>query len=110
MVPFIHHNRTAAEERFNRALCKTRSKVECTLGILQNRFGTLLKRLHVHGPEYACKLITGCLVMHNICVLNQDHIDPLMAGRHLDESELTGDNSTEAGRAKRQHIVNTYFN
>ena len=47
--------------------------------------------------------------MHNICVLNWDHIDPLMAGRHLDESELTGDNSTEAGRAKRQHIVNTYF-
>ena len=108
-MPFIHHNRTTAEDRFNHALCKTQSKVEWTLGILQNRFGSLLKRLCVHGPEYACKVITGCLVMYNICVLNQDHIDPLMAGRHLDASELTGDNSMEAGQARRQHIVNTYF-
>ena len=84
-------------------------KLNATLGILQNRFGSLLKRLHVHGPEYACKLVTGCLVMHNICVLNWDHIDPLMTGRHLDVSEPTGDNSTDAGRAKRQHIVNNYF-
>ena len=99
MVPFIHVNRTPAEERYNRSLCKTRAKVECTLGILQSRFGCLTKTkcLRVHGPAYSCKLITACLVMHNICVLHCDHIDPLPQGRHLDVSEPTGDNSTLAG-------------
>ena len=109
MVPFIHHNLMPQEERYNRALCKTRSRVECTLGILQDRFGAILKKLCVHGPDYACKVITGCLVLHNICVENHDHFDLLPHGHHLDPAEPTGDNSTAAGKAKHRQVVDMYF-
>ena len=109
MVPFLKHHLTDAEDRYNKALCKTRFCVECTLGIVQNRFGAILKKLRIHGTEYSCKIIVGCLVLHNICVENRDHYDPLPEGWHLDQTEPTGDNSTVAGRAKREHIVATYF-
>ena len=109
MVPFIHQNITPQEERYNKALCKTRLRVECTLGILQNRFGAILKKLRVHGPDYPCKVITGCLVLHNICVENHDNLDPLPQGHHLDPTEPTGDNSTAAGKAKCRQAVEMYF-
>ena len=109
MVPFLHLNLMSEEERYNKALCKTRSRFECTLGILQNRFGAILKKLHVHGPDYACKVITACLVLHNICVENCDHFDTLPQGCHMDPSEPMGDNSTAAGKAKCQQVVQMYF-
>ena len=106
MVPFIHHNRTAAEERFNRALCKTQSKIECTLGILQNRFVTLLKRLHVHGPEYCLQAYyrMPCHAQHMCFELGSHRsFDGRKALDEVSRLEIT------PGRAKRQHIVNTYF-
>lgn len=109
MVPFLKQHLTNAEGRYNKALCKTHSHIECTLGILQNWFGAILKKLRVHGPDYSSKIIVGCLVLHNICVENRDNFDLLPNGRHLDVSEPSDDNSTATGKAKREHIVRTYF-
>ena len=50
MTPFINPT-TDAEERFNSALTTMRAKIECTFGILKNRFQCLMQPLRVVGPE-----------------------------------------------------------
>ena len=92
MVPFVR-SASLSEDRYNSTLCKTCSKVDCTLGILQNHFGYILQKLRVHGPQYSCQIITACLVLHNICIGNHDFFEPL----------------EEAGLATHRRYVDTYF-
>nr|XP_055062748.1 putative nuclease HARBI1 [Misgurnus anguillicaudatus] len=55
------------QQRFNVAHCRTRARVEMTIGLLKARF-QCLRHLRV-TPERACDIIVACVVLHNIAII-----------------------------------------
>ena len=69
MTPF-RNPQTPGEKRYNLAHARTRGVVERTFGLLKSRFrcldksrGTLL-----YSPEFVCKIIGACCILHNFAV------------------------------------------
>jgi hypothetical protein len=62
---------------FNYFLAQVRVDVEHTIGILKGRFTSLWEiRIDLHEKEHIQKFIKqaiACVVLHNICMLKQDH-------------------------------------
>ncbi|KAK0132453.1 putative nuclease HARBI1 [Merluccius polli] len=54
------------QQRFNVAHCRTRSRVEMTIGILKSQF-QCLRKLRVTS-ERACDIV-ACGVLHNIAII-----------------------------------------
>ncbi|XP_033744292.1 putative nuclease HARBI1, partial [Pecten maximus] len=76
MTPFINPS-TNEQQRFNNSLCRTRTTIEQTFGILKRRFACLSVGLRV-APTKAAGIIMACVVLHNIAqekkeVLNCEH-------------------------------------
>ena len=65
--------------------------------------------MRVMGPKKSCQVIKACFVLHNIGVMNRDLYQPLPPGFDNQGSEPVGDNSNEAGNAKRLQYVRDYF-
>lgn len=101
---------TAAQEKYNKALCHTRVKIECCFGILRNRFQCLMKPLRVIGPEASGNVILSCMVLHNLAIRERDLFEPLPQGNYpwLADGPL-GDNNNEEGKRIRNHFVNSFF-
>ncbi|KAK0136220.1 putative nuclease HARBI1 [Merluccius polli] len=55
------------QQNFNRAHCRTRARVEMTIGLLKARF-QCLRHLRV-TPDRACDIIVACVVLHNIATI-----------------------------------------
>ncbi len=55
------------QQRFNVAHCRTRARVEMTIGLLKARF-QCLRHFRV-TPERACDIIVACVVLHNIAII-----------------------------------------
>ena len=108
LTPFINPE-NEAQEKFNKSLTITRAHVEHTFGILKNRFRSLIIPLRVMGGKKSCKVISAMMVLHNIAVTNRDLYDPLPEGFDSQGRDDDADNSNAAGRALRQHYVETYF-
>ena len=100
---------TAAEEKYNKALTITRARVEHTFGVLKNRFRSLLIPLRVMGATKSCRVITAMIILHNIAVQSRDLYDPLPEGIDIQGTDSDADNSNVAGKALRQHYIETYF-
>ncbi|KAJ8917015.1 hypothetical protein NQ315_012933 [Exocentrus adspersus] len=61
------------ERRYNNAHKTTRSIIERVNGVLKMRFRCLLKHRVLHySPEMACRIINACVVLHNICIDQND--------------------------------------
>ncbi|XP_062849564.1 putative nuclease HARBI1 [Trichomycterus rosablanca] len=58
------------QSRHKLALCRTRARVEMTIGILKARF-QCLRGLRV-TPERACDIIVACVVLHNIATIRRE--------------------------------------
>lgn len=64
------------EERYNIIHKCARATIERVNGILKMRFRCLLKhRLLHYSPTMASKIIHACVVLHNICILNNIGIE-----------------------------------
>ena len=66
MTPY-HDPEPGPQQWYNVAHCRTRARVEMTIGILKARF-QCLRRLRVK-PERACDIIVACVVLHNIATI-----------------------------------------
>ena len=108
MTP-IMNIQTPAQERFNRALCRTRVKVEQTIGVLKKRFNCLHDEMRLQ-PARACQVIVACAVLHNIAVSHNDleELGQLPAAEDFPQPPPVGDDDATAS-AVRQRIVNNYF-
>lgn len=70
-----------------RGHAKLRRVVECTFGLLKNRFYCLSDRLRVKEPRYASQIIKACCTLHNFLAFNREDNDPyLIAGDVLVEN------------------------
>ena len=108
LTPFLDPS-TPAEERFNKALTITRARIEHTFGILKNRFRCLIIPLRQLDPKDSLDVVTACMVLHNIGVMNRDLYDPLPQGVDQQGDEPVGDNTNEGGKSVHNDYVRNYF-
>ena len=110
MTPFLNPA-TAPQQRYNHSLEQTRVKVENTFGRLKNRWGGLLLGLCC-SPARAARVTTACAILHNIAQEQGDGGDDFMHQQQqpqLGAVPAQGDD-VRTGRARRDQIVNTFFN
>ncbi|XP_053294132.1 putative nuclease HARBI1 isoform X2 [Pleuronectes platessa] len=93
------------QRHYNLAHCRTRARVEMTIGILKARF-QCLRRLRV-TPERACDIIVACVVLHNIATIRGEQcptLSPCDPGiNHTPPAD------TRDGRAVRDMICVKHF-
>ena len=96
---------TPPQSRFNAALGKCRVSIEMTFGVIKCRFHCL-RGLRVR-PECACRIITACVVLHNIVMIRKEqtpHV-PLVAAADVIDPVT----NYPTGAAIRQAITAQYF-
>ncbi|XP_061586279.1 putative nuclease HARBI1 [Cololabis saira] len=94
------------QQRFNVAHCRTRARVEMTLGILKSRF-QCLRRLRV-SPERACDIIVACVVLHNIALIRGEQ-HPAIQMDDPEEDQPIHPADVQDGRAVRDIICQNHF-
>lgn len=62
--PYPHKNLTVKERIFNYRLSRARRIVECTFGILANKWRIFHRPLDVN-PEFCDVIVKGCCILHN---------------------------------------------
>uniref|UniRef100_A0A3Q2VRZ6 Putative nuclease HARBI1 n=1 Tax=Haplochromis burtoni TaxID=8153 RepID=A0A3Q2VRZ6_HAPBU len=96
------------QQRYNLAHCRTRARVEMTIGMLKARF-QCLRRLRV-TPERACDIIVACVILHNIATIRGEHCpaEPDISSDPHDEHPDPPTN-VQDGRAVRDTICHNHF-
>ncbi|XP_068160205.1 putative nuclease HARBI1 [Antennarius striatus] len=89
---------------FNWAHCRTRARVEMTIGLLKAHF-QCLRHLRT-TPERACDIIVACVVLHNIATIRGEHPAPQIDDPNDDPTHLP---AVQEGRAVRDYICENYF-
>ncbi|XP_052791682.1 putative nuclease HARBI1 [Mya arenaria] len=93
LTPYLN-TRSQAQERYNRALVKTRVIIEQTCGVLKRRFPCLSYGLRVQ-PQRCCQIILTCSFLHNFGLDNGDIFDRL-DGFDVDQPLDLSDNNASA--------------
>ncbi|XP_062286964.1 putative nuclease HARBI1 [Scomber scombrus] len=93
------------QQHYNLAHCRTRARVEMTIGMLKARF-QCLRRLRV-TPERACDIIVACVVLHNIATIREEQCPT----RSPNDPDINPDPPADArdGRAVRDMICFNHF-
>ena len=94
------------QQRFNVAHCRTRARVEMTIGILKSRF-QCLQKLRV-TPERACDIIVACVVLHNIAIIRGEQHPAVQINDPADDHPIPAAD-VQDGRAARDLIARNYF-
>ena len=108
----ILNPRTAAERRYETAFTSTRATVERCIGVLKRRFHGLRTEMR-YAPVRATKIITACMVLHNLAI---QYGTPLPADDNDEDDDDDSDPRaacaiapTLSGKGVRQQIVRQYF-
>ncbi|XP_064479664.1 putative nuclease HARBI1 [Ornithodoros turicata] len=108
MTPFRNpasHKETA----YNRAHSRTRVRIEHCFGVLKMRFRCLRRYRTLHfAPDRACNIITGCAVLHNMCIAYNltdpaDDPEPAATENASDTLPVTEDETSEADGQSSQN-------
>ncbi|XP_026012830.1 putative nuclease HARBI1 [Astatotilapia calliptera] len=96
------------QQRYNLAHCRTRARVEMTIGMLKARF-QCLRGLRV-TPERACDIIVACVILHNIATIRGEQC-PAEPDNSSDPHDEHPDPPTNVqdGRAVRDTICHNHF-
>ena len=69
--------------------------------------------LRFKNPKKCCKVILACMVLHNFCTLNRDHIDlgPQIRNTEADDRvAMEVSNSVyNAGKMYRNYVAHSFF-
>jgi hypothetical protein len=78
LTPFRDNGHlTQAQRLYNKKLCSSRQIVERSIGLLKCRFRRLTN-LPCIDVERACKTVTACCVLHNLCILSNDSVRDIL--------------------------------
>ena len=89
-------------QRFNVAHCRTRARVEMTIGILKSQF-QCLQKLRI-TPERACDIIVACVVLHNIAIIRGEQHPAVQINDPADDHPIPAAD-VQDGRAARELIA-----
>lgn len=111
MAP-IRYPQGRAEMNYNRALRRSRSIIELTIGLLKSRFLCLARPGGelLYSPTKASKIILACCVLHNMCVARDESWE-LTEEREPEVRQPAAPRrrSTAAGMATRNTLVASHF-
>ncbi|XP_049460924.1 putative nuclease HARBI1, partial [Epinephelus fuscoguttatus] len=93
------------QQKFNQAHCRTRARVEMTIGLLKACF-QCLRHLKV-TPERACDIIVACVVLHNIATIRGEQ-HPALQMEDPDDNPIHPADIQD-GRAVRDIICQNHF-
>lgn len=85
---------TYAQMRYNTCLSQARMIVERTIGLLKERFRSLLDTLPMRRTDLIPKYVVACCILHNICLIHNGNIDvpiivqPNGSERNIIENEI----------------------
>lgn len=100
-------NLNGRKRQFNYRLSKARVCIEHAFGLLKGRWRRLLY-INTTDMKKASKIILACCVLHNFCLLNDDHLEVVVENilKVNENQELTG-NRVEiiTGDVKRNDIL-----
>ncbi|XP_046544977.1 protein ANTAGONIST OF LIKE HETEROCHROMATIN PROTEIN 1-like [Haliotis rubra] len=109
-------NLTPAQSTFNYRLSRARMTIENAFGRLKGRWRCLQKRMDV-DVEFACTVITCCVVLHNICEsvrdLYKEDWDTEEDGEENDyqlDVQDGGDEGIQCAKALRDEIALAFCN
>lgn len=124
LVPYRNNGRLTEEELiFNTVHSKCRIDIERAFGLLKGRFRRL-KFMETKRTELISIYIAACVILHNLCVDNDDQIDaadddepPTQINTVNDEPTYADSSSSEdeqtqnlsEGQRKRRNITNSLF-
>jgi hypothetical protein len=103
LTPFLGSKEGLSRERYywNFIQSSTRMPVECAFGMLKLRWAILLKRLDV-DIEFAPDLIACCIVLHNMCQVHKDELNPEWFGEAEEMLQATAPFCTPADVENQQ--------
>lgn len=75
MVPFKDNGHlTESQIKYNTCHAQGRIMVERSLGLLKDRWRSILDKLPMTRTDLIPKYIIACCILHNICILQKDFI------------------------------------
>ncbi|KAI1701289.1 DDE superfamily endonuclease domain-containing protein [Ditylenchus destructor] len=106
----IPNPQTPAENRYNAAHKRTRSRIECAIGQLKNSWRCLSK-LRVKDPAYAAEIIKAVIVLHNRRMDENPEDLPTQEEEEDDEcppEEMGTAEARAAGKQKQTELINFF--
>ncbi|XVE99830.1 hypothetical protein REPUB_Repub03eG0235300 [Reevesia pubescens] len=105
LVPYTHQNLTWAQHGFNEKICEVQNVSRQAFGRLKGRWSCLQKRIEVKLQELP-KLLGACCVLHNICEMNNEEMDPELQFELFDDEIIPQNNLRSANAMHaRDHIA-----
>jgi len=106
LTPFRDNGLLNQEQRnYNHMLSANRVVIERSFGLLKGRFRRL-QYLETLTVETAVYIATGCTVVHNVCLLNNDRIeDFLQNDQQIDNMQVMHLNENDAEGAIKRNII-----
>ncbi|KAI1706158.1 DDE superfamily endonuclease domain-containing protein [Ditylenchus destructor] len=107
----IPNPQTPAENRYNAAHKRTRSRIECAIGQLKNSWRCLSK-LRVKDPAYAAEIIKAVIVLHNRRMDENPEDLPTQEEEEEDDEcppeEMGTAEARAAGKQKQTELINFF--
>ncbi|KAK6029166.1 hypothetical protein OSTOST_04728 [Ostertagia ostertagi] len=106
-------NQELSEERYNRAVCSARARVERAFAVLKRQFHILHGECR-YSPDRAAQIVVACCVLRNIAIGQNESSDyDEYAGADREDDEVPSDPLVEtpspSAVAFRQSIIDRYF-
>ncbi|XP_071580824.1 putative nuclease HARBI1 isoform X1 [Temnothorax nylanderi] len=101
-------NLTALQRNYNFKFSQTRVKIENAFALLKQRFRQLMQ-LDFLTVKRSANFIISCCVLHNLCILNNDHLDNIEEDVECNERQVYNEqnpNDRMEGEVKRDIICN----
>lgn len=109
MRPYPNKNLTVEKRTYNYRHCRARRTIECTFGILSNKWRVLRSTILVDF-EFAIKIVQCCCVLHNFVKKRDGYIFEDSLTYNMDDLD---DTAAVGGRSKGLEVREmfcTYFN
>lgn len=107
--PYGGSNLTMKQRIYNYRLCRARRYVECTFGILTNKWRILHRAINLE-PDFAVDIVKACVILHNF-VRVRDGYQPEDTMTIFGLEDLSGEQVRRGGLAANnvRNILADYF-
>ncbi|KAK8651419.1 hypothetical protein V6N13_141020 [Hibiscus sabdariffa] len=92
LVPYTHHNLTWAQHGFNEKIGEVQNLAKEAFARLKRRWACLQKRTEIKLQELPM-VLGACCVLHNICEMTNEEMDPELQFELFDDEMIPGNNS-----------------
>ncbi|XWS65787.1 hypothetical protein CRYUN_Cryun05aG0143600 [Craigia yunnanensis] len=95
LVPYTNQNLTWAQHGFNEKICEIQNVAKEAFARLKGRWSCLQKRTEVKLQELPM-VLGACCVLHNICEMNKEEMDPELQFDLFDDEMIPENNLRSA--------------